>query len=315
MDLNSKIYVAGHRGLVGSAIVRRLKDNGYTNIVHMNRSLLDLRNSNDVNNFLQLSKPEYVFVAAAKVGGINHNNTKPAEFLYENIQIQNNLIHYSYKNNVKKLLFLGSSCIYPKYSQQPIKEEYLLSGQLEETNEAYAIAKIAGVEMCKMYRRQYNFNAISAMPTNIYGQNDNFDLYNSHVLPALIRKFIDAKENKDKSVTLWGDGSALREFLYSDDLADACILLMNKYNDEQHINVGSNDELSIADIAQLISNLVGYSGTIEWDSSYPNGTPRKKLDTSKIDSLGWKQETPLIDGLKNTIEWYYSNKRNDFINA
>ena len=304
MEVNSKIYVAGHRGLVGSAIVRRLKNQGYNNIMGLSSKFLDLRDSRSSEEFFNHYKPDYVFMAAAKVGGINHNNTKPAEFIFENLQMQNNVIHNAYKNNTKKLLFLGSSCIYPKFSPQPIREEYLMSGELEQTNEAYAIAKIAGIEMCKMYRRQYGFNAISAMPTNLYGINDNFNIDTSHVIPALINKFVNAKNNSLESVTLWGDGSPMREFLYSDDLADACIMLMNLYDEEQHINIGSNDELSISKLAQVISDLVEYKNIIQWDSSYPNGTPRKKLDNSKINSLGWEPKISIEDGIGKVIEWY-----------
>ena len=304
MEFNSKIYVAGHCGLVGSSIVRRLKGQGYTNIIHATSNSLDLRDSQLVEEFFNHHKPDYVFMAAAKVGGINHNNTRPAEFIYDNLQMQNNVIHYAYKNGVKKLLFLGSSCIYPKFSPQPIKEEYLMTGVLEPTNEAYAIAKIAGIEMCKMYRRQYGFNAISAMPTNLYGINDNFNIDTSHVIPALINKFVNAKNNSLESVTLWGDGTPMREFLYSDDLADACIMLMNIYDEEQHINIGSNDELSISKLAHIISNLVEYKNIIQWDSSYPNGTPRKKLDNSRINSLGWKPKISIEDGIGKVIKWY-----------
>jgi GDP-L-fucose synthase len=304
MEVNSKIYVAGHRGLVGSAIVRRLKNQGYNNIMGLSSKFLDLRDSRSSEEFFNHYKPDYVFMAAAKVGGINHNNTKPAEFIFENLQMQNNVIDNAYKNGTKKLLFLGSSCIYPKFSPQPIKEEYLMTGELEPTNEAYAIAKIAGIEMCKMYRRQYGFNAISAMPTNLYGINDNFNIDTSHVIPALINKFVNAKNNSLESVTLWGDGSPMREFLYSDDLADACIMLMNLYDEEQHINIGSNDELSISKLAQVISDLVEYKNIIQWDSSYPNGTPRKKLDNSKINSLGWEPKISIEDGIGRVIEWY-----------
>jgi len=304
MEVNSKIYVAGHRGLVGSAIVRRLKNQGYNNIMGLSSKFLDLRDSRSSEEFFNHYKPDYVFMAAAKVGGINHNNTKPAEFIFENLQMQNNVIHNAYKNNTKKLLFLGSSCIYPKFSPQPIKEEYLMTGELEQTNEAYAIAKIAGIEMCKMYRRQYGFNAISAMPTNLYGINDNFNIDTSHVIPALINKFVNAKNNSLESVTLWGDGTPMREFLYSDDLADACIMLMNLYDEEQHINIGSNDELSISKLAHIISNLVKYKNTIQWDFSYPNGTPRKKLDNSRINSLGWKPKISIEEGIGKVIKWY-----------
>ena len=304
MELDSKIYVAGHRGLVGSALLRKLRNYGYENIFYLSSSVLDLRDSKSVDDFFNYYRPDYVFMAAAKVGGINYNNTNPAEFIYDNLQMQNNVIHHAYKHGTKKLLFLGSSCIYPKFASQPIKEEYLMTGSLEPTNEAYAIAKIAGIEMCKMYKRQYGFNAISAMPTNLYGINDNFNIETSHVIPALIYKFINAQKTGQDSVTLWGDGTPMREFLYSDDLADACIMLMNEYEKEEHINIGSETEVSISRLANIISDIVEFKGTIIWDMSYPNGTPRKKLDSSKINSLGWKSQTNLIDGLIKTIDWY-----------
>jgi GDP-L-fucose synthase len=313
MELDSSIYVAGHRGLVGSSIVRRLKSNGYTNLILMDRSRLDLTNKASLKEFLALNRPEYVFVAAAKVGGIMSNSTFPAEFIYNNIQIQSNIINESYKYGVKKLLFLGSSCIYPKFSPQPIKEEYLMSGELEPTNSAYAVAKIAGIEMCKAYRQQYGFNAISAMPTNIYGENDNFDPYTSHVIPALIRKFTDAKINDEESVVLWGDGTARREFLHADDLADACVFLMNNYNEECHVNVGHDTDVSIYELSKIISDIVGFSGSIVWDDSYPNGTQRKKLDNSKIYSMGWAPKISLVDGLERTIRWYMENKNDSSI--
>lgn len=311
MDKDSKIYVAGHNGLVGSAIIRELESQGYSNIAYLSSKVLDLRNENSVKDYFSFCKPQYVFLAAAKVGGINHNNTRPAEFIYDNLQIQNNVIHQSYRHGVKKLLFLGSSCIYPKFAQQPIKEEYLLSGGLEPTNEAYSVAKIAGIEMCKMYKRQYGFNAVSAMPTNLYGVNDNFDLSSSHVIPAMIRKFVEARRLGNNEVILWGDGTPMREFLHVDDLARACVFLMNNYDDEMHINIGSNDEYSISELANMISTIVGFSGSIWWDSSYPNGTPRKKLDNTRISKLGWSPEISLYDGLRKTIEWFERTVENE----
>lgn len=308
MEKNSKIFVAGHRGLVGSAIVRKLKEYDYNNLILRTREELDLINFNAVSDFFKNEKPEYVFVAAAKVGGILANSTKKGEFIYENLQIQNNIIHNAYLNNVKKLLFLGSSCIYPKLSLQPIKEEYLLSGYLEPTNDAYAIAKIAGLIMCRSYNEQYGTNFISAMPTNLYGYNDNFDLNNSHVLPALIRKFHEAKIENKKEVIVWGTGSPLREFLFVDDLADALIFLMNNYNENIHINVGTGKDISIKDLAYLIKEVVGYKGEIVFDSSKPDGTPRKLLDVSRINKLGWKAKTSLEDGVKLTYNWYINNK-------
>ena len=311
MEKASKIFVAGANGMVGSAIVRTLQKNGYENLLLPNSATLDLRNQADVALFFEQNKPEYVFLAAAKVGGIFANNTYPAAFLYENMMIQNNVIHHAYLNQAKKLLFLGSSCIYPKFAEQPIREDSLLTGTLEPTNEAYAIAKISGVEMCKFYKKQYGCDYISAMPTNLYGVNDNFHLENSHVLPALLRKLIEAKNNQEQNVTVWGTGTPLREFLYVDDLADACLFLMLHYSDETTINVGTGVELTIKALAQTIQKEVGFEGDLIFDTTKPDGTPRKLLDVSKINSLGWKHKISLEEGIKRTIEWLdltnYSN--------
>lgn len=301
MDKSSKIYVAGHRGMVGSAIVRKLQDEGYTNLIVRTSAELDLRNQAAVEKFFADEKPAYVFLAAAKVGGIMANNTYRADFLYENLMIETNVIHQSFVQGVKKLLFLGSSCIYPKLAPQPLKEEYLLSGFLEETNEPYAIAKIAGIKLCESYRRQYGCDFISAMPTNLYGPNDNYDLKNSHVIPALIRKFKDARKNNLPQVEVWGTGTPLREFLHADDLAGACLFLMNHYSGEQFVNVGSGKDQSIAEIAQLISNLVGYKGKIFFDTTKPDGTPRKLMDVSKLNAMGWLPTIQLEDGLREII--------------
>lgn len=297
MEYSDKIYVAGHRGMVGSAILRNLEKSGYNNLVYKTSGELDLRNQQDVAEFFELEKPKYVFLAAAKVGGILANNTYRAEFLYDNLMIQNNIIHESYKNGVEKLLFLGSSCIYPKMAPQPMKEDALLTGLLEPTNEPYAIAKISGIKMCDAYRDQYGCNFISAMPTNLYGPNDNYDLKKSHVLPALLRKFHEAKEEGKPSVEVWGSGAPLREFLHVDDLADACMFLMNEYNEEGHINVGSGNEISIKGLAEMIKSIVGYEGKIVWDDSKPDGTPRKLMDNSKINALGWSPLISLQDGI------------------
>jgi len=302
MELNSKIYIAGHRGMVGSAIMRNLISKGYSNIITRNSNELDLRNSLNVSDFFNEEKPEYVFLAAAKVGGIQANNVYRADFIYENLMIQNNVIHNSYLNNVKKLMFLGSSCIYPKMAPQPLKEDYLLTGTLEDTNEPYAIAKIAGIKMCESYKRQYGCNFISVMPTNMYGPNDNYNLNNSHVLPALIRKFHDAKEQKLPSVEMWGTGTPMREFLHADDLGDACVFLMNKYNGEQFVNIGSGTDLTIKDLALLIKEIVGYEGEIVHDLSKPDGTPRKLMDVSYLHSLGWKHTIELPEGIKLVYE-------------
>ncbi|WP_396160855.1 GDP-L-fucose synthase family protein [Flavobacterium sp.] len=303
MEKASKIFVAGANGMVGSAIVRELQKNGYENLLLSNSAALDLRNQEAVATFFEKNKPDYVFLAAAKVGGIYANNTYPAEFLYDNMMIQNNVIHHAYLNNVKKLLFLGSSCIYPKFAQQPINENSLLTDTLEPTNEAYAIAKISGVEMCKFYKKQYGCQFISAMPTNLYGINDNFNIENSHVLPALLRKFVEAKNKNEKNVNVWGTGTPLREFLYVDDLAEACLFLMLHYNEESTINVGTGVEISIKELAETIKEKVGFKGNLVFDTSKPDGTPRKLLDVSKINKLGWKHKIDLEDGIQKTIEW------------
>jgi GDP-L-fucose synthase len=307
MEKNSKIYVAGHRGLAGSAIVRKLQKEGFENLLLRTSSELDLRNQQAVQDFFEKEKPEYVFLAAAKVGGINANNTYPADFIYDNICIQNNVIHQSYKNGVKKLLFLGSSCIYPKNSAQPIKEEYLLSGYLEPTNDAYAIAKIAGIKMCQSYDKQYGCNFISAMPTNLYGPGDNYDLKNSHVLPALLRKFHEAKLSNAPSVTVWGTGKPRREFLHVDDLAAACFFLMENYNDPDIINIGTGKDISIGEMAEMIKDISGYKGEIIFDTSMPDGTFRKLLDVSKIHSLGWKAFIGFEEGVQKTYEEEFAN--------
>jgi GDP-L-fucose synthase len=304
MELDSRIYVAGHRGLVGSAIVRKLKDLGYTKIIVDRHEDLDLRHQQWTYNFISLHEPDYVFLAAAKVGGINYNKSHPADFIYDNLSIQNNVINSSYKLGVKKLLFLGSSCIYPKVCDQPIKESELLTSPLEPTNEAYAIAKIAGLKMCQMYTNQYGFETVSAMPANLYGINDNFNSEQSHVIPAMIKKFMDAIWHGKKEVTFFGDGSPVRDFMYVDDLADACVFLMNNYNDPNHINVGSGLDVSIKYLAQVIASIIGYEGEILWDDTKPNGSPRRTLDTSKMDALGWYPKTSLIQGLEKTIKWY-----------
>lgn len=298
MEQSAKIYVAGHRGMVGSAITRKLQEKGHTNLVQRTSSELDLRNQQSVNEFFASEKPEYVFLAAAKVGGIVANNTYRAEFIYENMMIQNNVIHAAYMNNVKKLMFLGSSCIYPKLAPQPLKEEYLLTGLLEPTNEPYAIAKIAGIKMCDAYRAQYGCNFISVMPTNLYGQNDNYDLKNSHVLPALIRKFHEAKLANAPSVMMWGTGEPRREFLHADDLADACYFLMQFYNNEGFVNIGTGEDLTIKELALMVKDIVGYSGNIEHDLSKPDGTPRKLMDVQKLHSLGWKARIGLREGIE-----------------
>ncbi len=298
MVSDSKIYVAGHRGMVGSAIMKNLQEKGFTNIVTRTSSELNLINQLEVAAFFALEKPEYVFLAAAKVGGIMANSTFKADFIYENIMIQNNVIHESYKNSVKKLLFLGSSCIYPKLAPQPLKEEYLLTGLLEETNEPYAIAKIAGIKMCDAYRSQYGCNFISVMPTNLYGLNDNYDIQNSHVLPALLRKFHEAKCNELTEVVVWGTGTPLREFMHASDMADACVYLMQKYDEEGFVNIGTGEEISILDLAYLIKDIVGFQGKIIFDDTKPDGTPRKLMDDSKLSSLGWKYSIPLKQGIQ-----------------
>lgn len=307
MDKTSKIYIAGHRGMVGSAIFRALESQGYANIIVRTSKELDLRDQQAVAQFFVTEKPDYVFLAAAKVGGIVANNTYRADFIYENIMIQNNVIHHAYLNGVKKLQFLGSSCIYPKLAPQPLKEEYLLTGLLEQTNEPYAIAKISGIKMCDAYRAQYGCNFISVMPTNLYGPNDNYDLNNSHVLPALLRKFITAKKNGESSVTIWGTGSPLREFLHADDLAAACLFLMDNFNEEGAINIGVGEDISILDLAKLVKQIVGYEGAIITDPSKPDGTPRKLMDVTKLTNLGWKASISLHVGIKKV----YDNIKND----
>lgn len=308
MDYSSKIYVAGHKGLVGSAIVRNLTSRGFTNIIGKELHELDLRRQADVESFFAVEKPEYVILAAAKVGGIHANNTFPAEFIYENLMIEANIIHAAHLNKVKKLLFLGSSCIYPKLCEQPIIEEYLLTGPLEETNEAYAIAKISGIELCKFYRRQYGDDFISAMPTNLYGINDNFDLKNSHVLPALIRKFHEAKLNGDSEVVMWGTGKPMREFLYVDDLADALSHLLINYSAEMHVNVGTGEDVTIGELALIVKEVVGYEGQIVNDLTKPDGTPRKLLNVDLLHSTGWKHTVELKDGIRNVYEWFLTTQ-------
>ena len=298
MNENSRIYVAGHRGLVGSAIWRELQRQGFKNLTGRTRSEVNLLDAPTVQKFFTEAKPEFIFVAAAKVGGIHANDTQPAEFLFENLQIQDNLIQAAKISGVRKLLFLGSSCIYPKLAPQPLKEEYLLTGPLEPTNQWYAVAKIAGIKLCQAYRKQYGCDFISAMPTNMYGPNDNYDLQTSHVLPALIRKFHDAKINSAANVTCWGTGAPLREFLYADDLASACVFLMQNYSEEQFINVGSGSEITIRELAELVKQIVGFSGEIVWDKSKPDGTPRKLMDSSRLFALGWKPKINLEAGIR-----------------
>jgi GDP-L-fucose synthase len=298
MDKNSKIYIAGHRGMVGSSLERKLRNDGFNNIIVRTSSDLDLRNQQAVNDFFANENPEYVILAAAKVGGIQANNTFRAEFIYDNLMIEANIIHAAYLNKVKKLLFLGSSCIYPKMAPQPLKEEYLLSGYLEPTNQPYAIAKIAGIEMCDSYRTQYGCNFISAMPTNLYGPNDNYDLNNSHVLPALMRKFLTAKRNKDPFVTIWGTGKPRREFLHVDDLADACMFLLLNYNDSGLVNIGTGIDITISELALMIKEVIEYDGELIFDHSKPDGTPRKLLDVQKINKLGWHHKIELRKGVE-----------------
>jgi GDP-L-fucose synthase len=304
MDTQSKIYVAGSRGLVGSALVRTLQAQGYNNLVLRSSQELDLRNQASVEAFFALEKPEYVFLGAARVGGIQANNTYRAEFLYDNLMIEANIIHSAYRHGVQKLLFLGSSCIYPKLCPQPMKEDYLLTGVLEQTNEPYAIAKIAGLKLCENYCRQYGVSFISAMPTNLYGINDNFDLANSHVLPALMRKFHEAKVDGDPTVTVWGTGTPLREFLYVDDLADALVFLMNTYNAIDFVNVGTGQEVSIKELALTLKAIVGYEGELVFDSTKPDGTPRKLLDVSRLTAAGWQAKTDLKTGIEKTYSWF-----------
>jgi GDP-L-fucose synthase len=302
MNANSKIYIAGHNGMVGSAIRRNLESKGFNNLVFKSSKELNLCNQSEVESFFETEKPEYVFLAAAKVGGILANNTYRAEFIYENLMIQNNVIHQSYKNNVKKLMYLGSSCIYPKLAPQPLKEDYLLTGELESTNEPYAIAKIAGIKTCEAYRDQYGCNFISVMPTNLYGTNDNYDLNNSHVLPALIRKIHDSKKNELNKVEIWGTGTPKREFLHCDDMADACVFLMETYNEKKFVNIGSGEDISIKDLALLVKKIIGFSGEFEFNTSKPDGTPRKLMDVSYLHSLNWKHKISLEEGIKSTYE-------------
>ncbi len=306
MNKTDKIYIAGHRGMVGSAIVRKLASEGFTNLIFKTSSELDLTNQQNVNNFFETEKPDYVFLAAAKVGGILANNVYRADFIYQNIMIESNIIHAAYINKVTKLLFLGSSCIYPKMATQPLKETYLLTDTLEPKNEPYAIAKIAGIKMCEAYRSQYNCNFISAMPTNLYGPNDNYDLKSSHVLPALMRKFITAKRNGEKSVELWGSGSPMREFLHVDDLAEACVFLMKNYNEEQFVNIGTGTDVTIKELALTIKAVVGFAGELTFDTTKPDGTPRKLMDVAKINNLGWQYKIDLREG----IEKVYNDVKN-----
>jgi len=307
MNKTDKIYIAGHRGLVGSAIIRNLEKNGYNNLLLRTSSELDLTSQADVNQFFKTEKPDYIFLAAAKVGGIHANDTYPADFIRENLQIQTNVIDAAYRNNAKKLLFLGSSCIYPKLAPQPMKEEHLLTGELEPTNEWYAIAKIAGIKMCQAYKKQYGFNAISLMPTNLYGPGDNFNLENSHVMPALIRKLHDAKINNLPEVEVWGTGTPKREFLHVDDMADASVYLMNNYNGEEFVNVGVGEDVTIKELAETVKEVVGYNGELKFDATKPDGTPRKLLDVSKLDKAGWKAKVQLHDGIQSTYIWFCEN--------
>ncbi|URT73442.1 GDP-L-fucose synthase [Cytobacillus firmus] len=308
MNKDSKVYVAGHRGLVGSSILKALQEKGFTNLVYRTSSELDLTDKAQVDKFFLEEKPEYVFLAAAKVGGIVANNEYPADFIRDNLLIQTNVIDAAYRNNAEKLLFLGSTCIYPKMADQPLKEEYLLTGELEPTNEPYAIAKIAGIKMCQSYNRQYGTKYISVMPTNLYGPNDNFDLHTSHVLPALIRKFHEAKENNNPYVEVWGTGTPKREFLYSEDLADACLFLMNNYEGNEIVNIGVGEDISIKELAENIKSVVGYKGEIQFDITKPDGTPRKLVDVTKLNSLGWKATTTLDEGLKKAYQWFLENQ-------
>lgn len=302
MNKDAKIYVAGHKGMVGSAICRCLYNQGYENVIYRSSSQLDLRDQKAVFTFFDEHKPEYVFLAAGKVGGIQANNTYRAEFIYDNLLIETNIIHASYLNKVKKLLFLGSSCIYPKMAPQPLKEEYLLSGYLEPTNQPYAIAKIVGIEMCDAYRRQYGCNYISAMPTNLYGPNDHYDLEKSHVLPALLRKFIEAKHNQQPKVTIWGTGTPRREFLHVDDLANACLFLMLHFNEAGFVNVGLGSDISIAELAEMVQNIVGYKGVVEFDTTKPDGTPRKLMDNTRLTQMGWTPSISLAEGIALVYE-------------
>lgn len=307
MNKEDKIYVAGHRGLVGSAIVRNLEQKGYHNIITRSHAELDLTNQADVKAFFETQRPDIVVLAAAKVGGINANNTTPAEFIYENLQIECNVIHAGHEYGVKKLLFLGSTCIYPRMAPQPIREEALLTGPLEQTNEAYALAKISGLKMCEFYKKQYGDDFISCMPTNLYGPYDNYDLDNSHVMPAMIRKFHEAKESGAESVTLWGTGKPLREFLYVDDMADACVFLLEHYSEAGHVNIGTGSEVTIRELAETVKRVVGFQGSIVWNESMPDGTPRKLTDVTKLHELGWRHTVELEEGVKLAYEWFRSN--------
>ncbi|KYZ76410.1 GDP-fucose synthetase [Anaerosporomusa subterranea] len=309
MELSAKIYVAGGRGLVGSAIIRKLRHNGCAHIIERSSKMLDLRDQAATLSFFRNEQPEYVFVAAAKVGGILANNTYPADFIYDNLIMETNMIHAAHETGVKKMLFLGSSCIYPKFAPQPIKEEYLLTGELEPTNEPYAIAKIAGIKLCQAYRKQYGDNFISVMPTNLYGINDNFDLEGAHVLPALIRRFHEAKQRGDSAVSVWGTGTPRREFLYVDDLAEACCFLMEHYDDSDIVNIGTGSDITIVELAHLLAKVTGYQGDIVFDPTKPDGTPVKRLDVSKINQLGWQAKTSLADGLATTYRWFCESKK------
>lgn len=308
MDKNAKIYVAGHNGMVGSAIVRQLKKEGFVNIIGKSSKEMDLKNQNLVNEFFEQEKPDYVFLAAAKVGGIHANNTYPAEFIYNNLMIECNVIHAAYKNAVKKLCFLGSGCIYPRIVPQPIKEEYLLTAELEKTNEAYAVAKIAGLKLCEFYNKQYGTDYISVMPANLYGYGDNYNLETSHVVPALLRKFHEAKENNAEEVVMWGTGKAQREFLYVDDMADACVFLMERYSGNECVNVGFGYDITIKELGEKIKEVVGFTGEIVQDTSKPDGTPRKLLDSSKLFAMGWKPKVDIMEGLRLTYEDYLQNQ-------
>lgn len=310
MDIDSKIFVAGHRGLVGSALIRHLDKQNYNDVVTKNKTQLDLRIQKDVDEFFEQERPEYVFLGAAKVGGIGYNKEIPADFIRENLQIQTNVIDAAYRNGCKKLLFLGSACIYPKLAPVPIKEEYLLTGPLEETNISYSLAKIAGYMMCKKYTEQYGMPTVSVMPNNLYGINDNFIIEQCHVIPSFVNKFVTAKDKNLPEVTCFGDGSPTREFLFSDDLADGLVFLMNNYFDPEIINIGPDREVSIKELSELVASQVGYDGKLIWDTTKPNGTPRRALDTSKMSSLGWKAQTSLEDGLKITIDWFLKNRSN-----